>query len=126
MEETTLEAFHQEIIAEESLVVWRISGHLNSSRYKEVRTELARLTGEGLRFIVLDLQGLESLDSRGLGFLVTVQKEVREREGRVVIAHLAARFAILFETTRINRIFEIFLDLESAKRSFGGLIEERE
>ena len=121
MEGTAPDSFRQEVLTQDNLVLWRISGNLNLPHYEELKSELGRLIENKTRNVVLDLQGLESIDSRGLGFLITVQREVRGIQGRLVLVHLAARFAPLFETTRLNRIFEIFLDLESAKRSFGAV-----
>lgn len=119
MEKTPVDVFQQDIVARDDLVIWRISGNMNFDHYAELKAELGRLVESKSRNVVLDLQGLQSIDSMGMAFLVSAQREVRGLQGRLVLVHLAARFAPLFETTRLNRIFEIFLDLESAKRSFG-------
>jgi len=117
--------FHQTRV-EDGLVVWQISGVLNSDRVEELKTELNRLLDKGLCRFIIDFDGLKAIDSRGLGFLITVQKEARAREGRLAITNLGAQFAPLFELTRLNRILEIFLDMETARRSFGGVSKTKE
>lgn len=81
---------------------------------------LNEIIAQGITNIIFDFEGLIAVDSRGLGFLISVQKEVRQRNGRMVMVHMTAQFAALLELTKLNRIFEIFLDMETAKRSFGG------
>lgn len=112
--------FHQEYEVDGDLILWRISGFLNDNHLKDAKEFMGKVLEEGKIHVIIDFSGLSAIDSRGLGFLVSVQKELRLREGRLALVHLSAQFASLMELTKLNRIFEIFLDLETAKRSFGG------
>jgi anti-anti-sigma factor len=129
-----MEGFHQSVSQLDGLVHWRISGFLHDEVISEAKQTLHKIlakspvtsesgtpiaAGQGPQ-IILDFEGMRGIDSRGLGFLVSVQKEARIRSGRLVMVHLTAQFAALLELTKLNRIFEIFLDLETARRSFGG------
>jgi len=111
--------FHQQAAIEGDLVVWRVSGVVDDDRIDELKIELSRLLQLDRREVIVDFAGLQAITSRGLGFLITLQKEIRSRGGRLALVNLGARFAPLFELTRLNRIFEIFLDMETAKRSYG-------
>jgi anti-anti-sigma factor len=115
----TDQPFSQETAVDEGILIWRVSGVLNSDRVDDLKGMLNTVLRKQHHNIILDFQGLQAIDSRGLGFLITVQKEVREQGGRLVIVNLGAQFAPLFELTRLNRIFEIFIDIGTAKRSFG-------
>ena len=101
------------------LVIWHISGVLDDGRIDELKSGLLDLVEAGHCDIIIDFDGLQAITSRGLGFLITAQKETRSREGRLAMVNLSAQFAPLFELTRLNRILEIFLDMETARRSFG-------
>jgi anti-sigma B factor antagonist len=114
------ENFYQEIGQEDGLTVWRISGFLQDVNVPFLKGKMAELVAHGVKDVLVDFDGLKAIDSRGLGFLVTLQKELRMREGRLALVHLNAQFAALLELTKLNRVFEIFLDKETAKRSFGG------
>lgn len=112
--------FSQTFAVEGPIVVWQVNGFLQEARIPEMKQKLHEILSQGLKNIIYDFEGLIAVDSRGLGFLISVQKEVRERDGRMVMVHLTAQFAALLELTKLNRIFEIFLDMETARRSFGG------
>ena len=116
------EAFHftQTFAVEGSIVIWQVTGFLQETRIPEMKEKMYEIFAQGIKNIIFDFEGLIAVDSRGLGFLISVQKEVRHRDGRMVMVHLTAQFAALLELTKLNRIFEIFLDMETAKRSFGG------
>ncbi|MBW7940103.1 MAG: STAS domain-containing protein, partial [Candidatus Omnitrophica bacterium] len=116
------EAFHftQTFAVEGSIVIWQVNGFLQEARIAEMKQKLNEIIAQGITNIIFDFEGLIAVDSRGLGFLISVQKEVRQRNGRMVMVHMTAQFAALLELTKLNRIFEIFLDMETAKRSFGG------
>lgn len=112
--------FYQSVEVVDGLVIWRISGFLQDVRMTELKAELQRILESGQVNLILDFDGLKAIDSRGLAFLITVQKELRMKKGRMVMVHLTAHFAALLELTKLNRIFEVFLDMETARRSFGG------
>jgi len=112
--------FYQSLETCEGLVIWRISGFLQDARVSELKMALQQVLESGTFDVIFDFDGLKAIDSRGLGFLISAQKELRLRKGRMVMVHLTAQFAALLELTKLNRIFEVFLDMETAKRSFGG------
>ena len=57
---------------------------------------------------MLDLSGMESLDSTGLGTLIGALKLVGEKGGDIKIASLQKRPRLVFEITRSYKVFEIF------------------
>lgn len=112
--------FYQSVELINELTIWRISGFLQDARMSELKAELQKVLVDGHVNVIFDFDGLRAIDSRGLGFLISVQKELRMKKGRMVLVHLTAQFAALLELTKLNRIFEVFLDMETAMRSFGG------
>ncbi len=112
--------FYQTVETTDGLTIWKISGFLQDARTRELKAVLQQILESGNVNVIFDFDGLRAIDSRGLGFLISVQKELRLRKGRMVMVHLTAQFAALLELTKLNRIFEVFLDMETAKRSFGG------
>ena len=111
--------FFQKAEVKDGLIVWHISGVLDDDHIDELKNNLLDLVESGHHDIIMDFGGLQAITSRGLGFLVSAQKETRSRKGRLALVNLSAQFAPLFELTRLNRILEIFLDMETALRSFG-------
>jgi anti-sigma B factor antagonist len=67
---------------------------------------LEQLEADRTRFVV-DLNGVEYLDSTGLGVLIGGLKRARDRGGNLVLACANPRILRIFEVTGLNKIFEI-------------------
>lgn len=70
------------------------------------------------RQVVLDLDGTESLDSRGLAALLEAQERVRLDGGDVKIASSNATNRKILEITRLDQQLEVFENVLDAVRSF--------
>ncbi len=68
--------------------------------------------------VVLDLEGVEVMDSAGMGAIMGVLKRVSERGGDMRIANLRRKPQMVFEITRAYRLFEIFDSIDAAIGSF--------
>ena len=68
--------------------------------------------------IVLDLAAVEILDSLSLGTLVAISKNVKQKNGEIVIASLSAPIKELFELLNFNHVFRCFDSAEEAIQNF--------
>lgn len=73
----------------------------------------------GDRLFLFDMLDVPWLDSSGLGEVVACHKRARENKGVVKLV-LAERSRSLFVITQLQRMFDIFADLESGIASFAG------
>jgi anti-sigma B factor antagonist len=64
--------------------------------------------------LVLNLSGVDFLDSSGLGAIVGMARNKRESGGDVVLACMNDKVRKVFEITQVARLFHIFDDLEAA------------
>jgi anti-sigma B factor antagonist len=69
--------------------------------------------------IVLNLRGLEQVDSGGLGALVSLYTSAKHAGGTLKLARLGPRVNDLLYITKLFTIFEVFDDEEKAAKSFG-------
>jgi len=72
--------------------------------------EFARLAESylgGPAELVLDLDGLEYIDSSGLGFLVTLHERMERQGQRLVLANLKSHVSRVFKITRLDQILDI-------------------
>jgi anti-sigma B factor antagonist len=76
--------------------------------------ELGRLTGEGRTDIVVDLSGVEFLDSTGLSVLVKTLKRVREAGGRLDVIVTADRVAKVFRITGLDQLIPLHASMADA------------
>lgn len=57
--------------------------------------------------ILLDFQNVEHLSSAALGMLITLNKQLGERGGQLVLANIRQQIYEVFKITRLNKLFNI-------------------
>ncbi|MFU8789974.1 MAG: STAS domain-containing protein [Methylobacter sp.] len=85
----------------------RIDAH-NSNDLKET---ILHLIERGEVNIVIQLEQVRFIDSSGLGALLSGYKNAAARSGKLVITNMQRQVLSMFELTRLNRVFEIYVDL---------------
>ena len=73
-----------------------------------------RLLSEGNQQFVLNLTGVDYIDSSGLGQLISIWTSIRNKNGHMTILNPAKRVERLFEITRLNTVFEILQNEDEA------------
>jgi anti-sigma B factor antagonist len=81
-----------------------------------VKAEALRLVGDASE-VVLDLSGVDFVDSAGVGVLVGLFKNARLRGGRVRFCGLTPGVRSVLEIIQLDRIFEIYDDVAAATRA---------
>jgi anti-sigma B factor antagonist len=64
--------------------------------------------------VVIDLSGVDFLDSSGLGAVVGIARKKREQGGEVVLACMNDKVRKVFEITQVYKLFDIYDDIEAA------------
>jgi len=82
------------------------------------RRQIHDLVGRGRVKILVDLGGVTSIDSSGIGMMAAKLKTVRDGGGDMRILHLTAKGQRLFSLLKLRTSFEIFEDEAVALRSF--------
>ena len=111
-----------DIVREGPVVRLSMSGcdAIDSANAAEVKAESLRLLGEAPD-VVVDLKSVDFLDSAGVGVLVGLFKNARLRGGRARFCNLTPGVRSVLELIQLDRIFEIYDDVETAVRSSGEL-----
>lgn len=68
----------------------------------------------GKNKIILDLSGMDYMNSSGLNTFINILTKARNSSGEVVLAAVSAKVNDLFLITKLNTLFRIEKDLESA------------
>lgn len=97
------------------VVVIRPEGRLNMSVAPDLRDQLRRLVESGNTKVVVDLSGVEAIDSSGLGALISGLKSARQDGGDLRIAGAGVQVTSVLELTNLDRILRSH---ESAERAF--------
>jgi anti-sigma B factor antagonist len=96
------------------VAVVAVAGELDISTSPELRDRLVELGGGQATRLVIDLEGVEFLDSTGLGVLVGALKRMRSKEGELVLVCTNPRILKVFEITALTEVFTIVGSLDEA------------
>jgi anti-sigma B factor antagonist len=95
-----------------------VSGRLTSFETGALRDFVLRLLKQGRRDIVLNLSGLEYLDSSGIGELARVYVTVVKQNGQMKVVGLSSKIEEILKITQLYQVFPEFPDEEAALKSF--------
>ena len=83
-----------------------------------LREEMKRMASQGDTKILVNLAGVNYIDSSGLGTLVSGYTTLVSRAGEMKLLHLTERVHDLMHITKLLTVFEVFEDEAAALRSF--------
>jgi anti-sigma B factor antagonist len=106
-EEATVELLTVETSERGGWTVLRTEGQLDVATAPDFRQDLLEAQYGGSTRVVVDLDGVEFLDSLGLGVLVGALKRARSHDGEFVVACSRDRLLRLFEVTGLDRVLRI-------------------
>jgi anti-sigma B factor antagonist len=89
-------------------------GELDVATSPTLREQLIQLVGDGSTRLVLDLEGVDFLDSTGLGTIVSALKRARTHGGDLRLVCTQARIMRLFEITGLDKAVPLSPDLDTA------------
>jgi anti-sigma B factor antagonist len=111
-------AFSASIRQSGSVSLLDLSGRLTSFEIGALRDTIARLLKEGRRNIVLNLSGLEYLDSSGIGELARNYVSVLKGGGQMRVVGLSPKVEEVLKVTQLYQVFPEFPSEEEAVQSF--------
>jgi len=97
--------FSREDSEEESTL--SISGSLDAITAPEIRVVVDELVDEKRRKVVVDLAGLDLIDSSGVAVLVALYKRIRALGGNVTVTGARDQPLAIFKLLRMDRVFSI-------------------
>lgn len=97
--------------------VLSVAGEVDVYTAPQFRQQLIELVDLGHRKIVVDLEGVEFLDSTGLGVLVGGLKRVRSHDGDLALVCTQRRILKVLEITGLTKVFAIH---DSVDKAVGG------
>jgi anti-sigma B factor antagonist len=104
----------------DGVMVLDARGRITLGRETEaLRQRVKGILEEGHVRLILNLEGVDYVDSAGLGTLVALATSVRNAGGHLKLANLTARIHDLMQITRLSTIFDVYSSVEQARISFG-------
>lgn len=103
----------------EGIAVLDVSGRITvGSEAGELRQQVAALAAAGSKNIILNLAGVDYIDSTGLGALVICATTLRKSGGDIKLLNLNKRNLELLVITKLATVFALFTDEQDAVNSF--------
>ena len=91
-----------------------VDGRLVAAVAPSLREEVLEKMGDGTN-VLFDLSRMVHIDSSGLGVLVQILQKAKAGGGKVVLAALQPGPKIVFDITKVSRVFEIVPTVDDAK-----------
>ena len=95
-----------------------LSGNFDRYNLAVIRQWLEDATKSSPAYIVINLSGVDLLNSSGLATLVYSLKRARKFDGNVRLCGLSQSIRMLFELTRMDKIFELYVTEDDAIQAF--------
>jgi anti-anti-sigma factor len=90
---------------------------INALITDEIKQEIGKLFGNGTSKIILDLRGVEYMDSSGFGCLLSILKNARNNYCMLKLANPEPAVMQILQTLHLHTVFEIYDDLDACIRS---------
>jgi anti-sigma B factor antagonist len=94
--------------------VMNVRGEIHVTTAPEFSQRLTTAIEAGKTAIVLDLSGVEFIDSTGLSVLLNGLRRVTQLHGRLALVSANPTVLRLFQITKLDSTFDIFDDRDSA------------
>jgi anti-anti-sigma factor len=97
-----------------NIITLQISGRIKSAYLSKIETELQALSGARPVFLILDLTGIEAIDSTGIGLLIKVRRDFLQAGGNVVL-WAGARVQSVIKLSGLENYFKLAGSQEEAR-----------
>jgi len=95
-----------------------VSGRLTFFEVGALRDSISRLLKPGRKNIVLNLSGLQYLDSSGIGELAKIYVSVVKVDGQLKVVGLSPKVEEILKISQLYQVFPEFPTEQAALRSF--------
>jgi anti-sigma B factor antagonist len=103
----------------EGIVILDLNGRITvGEESSKLRDVLRELSAGGVQNVILNLRGVDYIDSTGLGALVICFTTLRKADGKLTLLNASRRNIELLVFTKLATVFEIFNDEQEAVNSY--------
>jgi anti-sigma B factor antagonist len=87
------------------------AGMLDGVTANELKSQVLDLIKKEVDIVLLDMKGVNFMNSSGIGTLVATLKVVRQNEKQLYLCGLSDQVKMIFKLTKMDRVFKPFEDL---------------
>lgn len=101
----------------QNATIIKVEGDVDLYSSPQVRSVIMELTEKKTPVILVDLELVGYMDSSGVATLVEGLQQVGRYGGKFKLMHLGPAVREVFELSRLDKVFEIYEDEQSALKS---------
>jgi len=103
----------------EGITVLDLEGRITAGpEASGLRERVSQVAAEGKKSVILNMAGVDYIDSTGLGAMVMCATSLRKQGGNVKVLNLNKRNLELLVITKLATVFDLFTDEQDAVNSF--------
>lgn len=91
---------------------------INALTTDEIRNEINKLFINSNTRLIIDLKGVNYIDSSGFGCFLSIMKTARNNYGSLKFANAETRVKELFHILNLHTVFDIYDTLDESIKSF--------
>ena len=111
-----MEFYYDEI--DNDVLIITADGGLNADTSEQFILSIEKLVDAGLKKIIVDCDKLDDISSYGLGVLVQLHNRMKRQGSDVKLASVKGPMPDVLEVTGLNKLFEIYPDVNRARLAF--------
>lgn len=96
-----------------------VKGEIDVYTAPKLREKLIELVSEGSYDVIVNLEGVDFLDSTGLGVLVGALKRVKAHDGSLSLVCTQDKILKIFKITGLTKVFPIHASVDDAAAAGG-------
>lgn len=89
-----------------------LKGSLDNNNTQEFDFVMTTLINGGAKKIILDIDGLQYLDSTGIGSIIGFTKKLRKKNGEVVITRYTSQILTILKPINMEKFIQFFPTVE--------------
>lgn len=101
---------------EDGLAIFHLhEGRLDSTNAAEAKSEFLILCQSSIEVLIIDLSEATFCDSSGLSAILLAERQLREREGGIIVVDVHGKIRSLFEIAKLTDIIPLVGSVEEAR-----------
>lgn len=91
---------------------------LNANTIDKIKEEMGNLFDKSNAKVIINLRGIEYIDSSGFALFLTLHKAAKNNYGIIKFVNPEPRVTDIFRTLHLHTVFEIYNDMDTCIKSF--------
>ncbi len=106
-------------ISEELMEIILLEGRIDQEASEELETVLEDCINKDINNICIDMINVKHICSSALGVLVAIKRKIKDHDGDIKLVIANDNLMKLFQTTMLDKVFEIYDSQRECRNSFG-------